>query len=101
MIRFVHFCKQSLRYRVTLFVLTIFPLCLSNLSAQSTAEKPPVAQREIFVPLDELHVILEAETQRVFMKRAEYEQLLLDAQLKAKVEPPLAKLLTGAITSQF
>jgi hypothetical protein len=44
--------------------------------------EPP--QREIFVPFDDLHVILSSDVQRVFVTREEYEALAARAKLAAR-----------------
>ncbi len=59
----------------------------------SPTDGPP--QREIFVPFDDLHVILSSDVQRVFVTREEYDALAAKAKLAARpeaVEQPAAVL---------
>ena len=46
-------------------------------SNAASADETP--QREIFVPFEDLHVILSGDTQRVFVTREEYESLAAKA----------------------
>lgn len=52
-----------------------------------TSAQPPETVRELFVPFDDLHVLLAGPTQRVLLPRAEYDKLLQQA---AKNAPQLA-----------
>ncbi len=54
--------------------------------AQPTAEEVP--QREIFVPIADLHVILLSDVQRVFLTRGEYEALAAKARAAARPADP-------------
>ncbi|MCO6455903.1 MAG: hypothetical protein J5I93_11450, partial [Pirellulaceae bacterium] len=45
-------------------------------------------RREIYVPFDELNLLLEGQNQRVFLTREQYEQLLAKASPAEKVIPP-------------
>jgi hypothetical protein len=63
------------------------------------AEKPI---REIFVPFDDLQVILESDKNRVFLTREEYEVLLKTVQAKAAKQGPVnVVLLSAAYTGQI
>lgn len=58
------------------------------------AQTPVV--REIFVPLDDLNVVLESETQRAFLTRKEYAELLAKAKTTAEKLAPIASAVTSA-----
>ncbi|MCU0878556.1 MAG: hypothetical protein MUF06_12285 [Pirellulaceae bacterium] len=61
---------------------------------------PPLAEeiplREIFVPFDDLNVILEGPNQRVFLTRDEYRKLVDEAKTKPQVDVPHKVLLVSA-----
>ena len=61
----------------------------------SLLAQPPVV-REIFVPLDDLNVVLESETQRAFLSRKEYDHLLAKAKKTAETLAPVANAVTSA-----
>ena len=66
--------------------------------------KPPAAKplREIFVPFDDLQVILESDKNRVFLTRDEYEQLLKVVQAKAAKQGPVnVVMLQAAYTGKI
>ncbi len=52
------------------------------------APAEPVPQREIFVPIGDLRVILLSDIQRVFVTRAEYDTLAAQARAAAKTSDP-------------
>ena len=52
--------------------------------------------REIFVPLEDLNVILQSDSQRVFMEREEYETLVEQANRTAEAAPPHAYSMASA-----
>src|SRR5690606_19418059 len=58
---------------------------------QNAAPKPAAQKplREIFVPFDDLQVILESDKNRVFLTREEYEDLLKVVQAKAAKQGPV------------
>ena len=60
--------------------------------APSFAQNPPPPPsdtiREIFVPFEDLNIILENDNQRVFLSRKEYEELIAQAQGKLDVRAP-------------
>ena len=56
------------------------------MSRRNAAEGDEPPQREIFVPFDDLHVILSSDVQRVFVTREEYEALAAKAKLAARPE---------------
>ncbi len=79
-----------------------FALCATALAApppHTTAEKPI---REIFVPFEDLNVILSGKTERVFLTRDEYAQLLARAEKAPDAKAPLgATLLSANYVGQF
>lgn len=79
--------------------LSVFP-CFAIDPGPPLAENAPAADkplvRELFVPLSELSTILEADKERVFLPREQYEQLLRDARQKMGDKPPLAAALLSA-----
>jgi hypothetical protein len=70
--------------------------CLSSLSAQDKQAPQRPLVREIFVPFDDLNVLLESSPERVFLTRDEYEQLLKEAAQRPDESPPLNVALLGA-----
>ena len=58
-------------------------LLLAVLAAASTAAEPPKIEkvREIFVPYEDLSALMEGNSQRVFLTRQEYADLLAKANL--------------------
>ncbi len=70
---------------------------LSILSAQTTvALANEVPRRELFVPFEELDLLIGKDTNRVYMKRAEYEQLKRLARVRIEQALPLKQLLLKA-----
>lgn len=57
-------------------------------SSVTSAQEPDQPWRELFVPFEELDVLLGSDTQRVYMGRDEYEDLLSKANVKAGQAPP-------------
>ena len=55
------------------------------------AQEPDKPLRELFVPFEELDVLLGNDARRVYMTRAEYEELLVNARVVPNTVPP-AKL---------
>src|SRR5262245_51008141 len=58
------------------------------------ADKPPA--REIFVPFEELNVLLEGSTRRVLMSRTEYDELIKQARKTPDDKKPLEAALLAA-----
>ena len=52
--------------------------------------------REIFVPFEDLNVLLEAGPRRVLLSRAEYEELLKQAKKAPESRAPQAAVLVSA-----
>src|SRR5690349_7460515 len=71
------------------------PMLLVLLLATSAVAQVPTI-REIFVPLDDLNVVLESETQRAFLTRKEYDELLAKAKTSAEKLAPIANAVTSA-----
>jgi hypothetical protein len=73
--------------------------CLPRISAQENRVAiPEVSVREIFVPLEDLNVILESETQRAILTRQEYAELLSKAKTSAERLAPIA---TAVMSAQY
>ncbi|MCL4203879.1 MAG: DUF1559 domain-containing protein [Pirellulaceae bacterium] len=65
--------------------------------AVAQAPKKPELVREIFVPFDDLNVLLEGDVQRVFLTREQYEELLAQAKKTDPEKPaPHAALILSA-----
>jgi hypothetical protein len=62
------------------------------------AQAPPAPEkiREIFVPFEDLNVILESDAQRAFLTRQEYEELIAKAAAKPVVKVPLSAAVVAA-----
>ena len=56
------------------------------LAMPAFAQEPPL--REIFVPFEDLNIILESDNQRVFLNRKEYDELVAKAVSKPDVKAP-------------
>jgi len=74
-------------------------LCLvaglpSAVSAQPPEATPPI--REIFVPFEDLNVLLEGDARRVFLTRDEYRELVAKARKSPRDHAPQAVLLLAA-----
>ena len=71
--------------------------CLAASPAR-TAEpaKEPQTQRTLFVPFDDLPVLLGGDNQRVFMTREEFRQLESEARKRPATAAPVAALLLAA-----
>ena len=65
-------------------------------AAPAAAVGDEAPQREIFVPLADLHTILLADVQRVFITRQQYEDLAAKARA---VSPPTAATPPAAVLS--
>ena len=64
-----------------------------NAPAKPAGEQP---LREIFVPFEDLNIILESPTQRVFLTRQEYDDLVAKAKTKPQVNVPHKLALVAA-----
>ncbi|HTN77607.1 MAG TPA: hypothetical protein VL096_20255, partial [Pirellulaceae bacterium] len=72
-------------------------LLASAALAQEPKPAAPTPLREIFVPFDDLNVILENDNQRVFLSRKEYEDLVAKAVSKPDVRAPHATAVLAAV----
>ncbi len=81
---------------VTRWIGLIALLFSATLAAKAADNQPPQPIREIFVPFDDLHILLEGEAQRVFLTRQEYEDLLVKAQIVSAERAPQSMLLLSA-----
>ncbi len=68
---------------------------VSCAAAVGGAERVPVV-REIFVPYEDLNVLIEAQPQRVFLSREEYDDLLRRARRSPQAQSPHKLLLVAA-----
>ena len=75
-------------------ITATFGLMAAWFAASALADEPPL--REIFVPFADLHVLLAADEQRVFMSRQEYETLAAQAK---KAAAPHEKKQPAAVLS--
>jgi len=82
-------------HRIQLLLLLVFatastiarqPLLAKEPPPKANAEKRLV--REIFVPFEDLNVLLEGKTQRVYLTREQYEELLAKAKQTPETTPP-------------
>ena len=68
-------------------------LCLLAFTSSAPAQDKV---REIFVPFEDLNVILQSDAQRVFLTREDYEALLAKAASKPVVKVPLSATVVAA-----
>ena len=61
---------------------------------RACAQDPPI--REIFVPFEDLNIILENDNQRVFLSRKEYDELVAKAVSKPDVKAPHSAAVLAA-----
>ena len=81
-----------------LSAIVILLVAGAALAQPKSAAKPATPQpiREIFVPFEDLNVILENDKHRVFLTREEYEALIEQAKSKPEVPAPYKVVLLGA-----
>jgi len=72
---------------VALLLLALSPVPSRHALAQGGADDKDVV-REIYVPYEDLNVLLESEVQRAFLTRDEYDELLAKAKVTEPDEPP-------------
>ena len=75
--------------------LRFHALLASLLLALPAAAQEPLV-REIFVPFEDLNIILESDNQRVFLSRKEYDELVAKAVSKPDVKAPHSVAVLGA-----
>jgi hypothetical protein len=80
------------------FPIPLFAILVSIVLAASTAraEEPDSRIREIFVPIEDLKVLLDASPKRVMLERQQFEQLKQRAAKKKSETAPLATVLLSA-----
>ena len=76
---------------------TLGLMIVAATSGARADEAPPL--REIFVPFADLHVILSADAQRVFMSRQEYETLAAEA--KKSTAPHVKKQPAAVLSADY
>ena len=75
-------------------MLALAGLSLGVAADLSAADKTPPPERTLFVPFEDLPIILGGENQRVFMDRAEYQRLKKLAKKRAPENAPVAAIVT-------
>ncbi len=70
-----------------------------GIAALATAPDPdaPPFVRELFIPVEDLHVLLEHDPHRVMLSREEYESLLSRVERAGKVHPPQSTVISSAV----
>ncbi len=82
---------------LTAWALLVLLALSTTGQAVAQAPKKPELVREIFVPFDDLNVLLEGDVQRVFLTREQYEELLAQAKKTDPEKPaPHAALILSA-----
>jgi len=85
--------------RKPLILLALVLAAAASTPAAGNAPPPPPKEekvREIFVPFDDLHVLLEGPTERVLLSREQYEELLAKAKKSVESRAPREALLASA-----
>ena len=72
------------------------PVAMQAKNITSKASDPKTSNREIYVPFEDLKSILASGTERIFMTREQYSDLLKKANVKPGTLPPQNTALTGA-----
>jgi len=72
------------------------PVALQANNITSKASDPKSSNREIYVPFEDLKSILASGTERIFMSREQYSDLLKKANVKPGTLPPQNTALIGA-----
>ncbi|MDP6722202.1 MAG: hypothetical protein QGF59_26290, partial [Pirellulaceae bacterium] len=75
-------------------ISTIVSLSSPLLAADPPKQEEPI--REIFVPFEDLDVLLDGDAHRVFLERAEYEELIAKAKSSPEEETPNSWLTLAA-----
>jgi len=68
----------------------------SESAPPSTLDSSGTVLREVVVPFDDLHLLLESGSRRVLLPRTEFEALRMEANRREEERPPYAALLTDA-----
>jgi hypothetical protein len=84
--------------RKPLILLALVLAAAASTPVAGNAPPPPKEEkvREIFVPFDDLHVLLEGPTERVLLSREQYEELLAKAKKSVEGRAPREALLASA-----
>ncbi|MFP6603682.1 MAG: hypothetical protein VB862_14215, partial [Pirellulaceae bacterium] len=72
------------------------PALVQAINRAPRPSKPATTSREIYVPFEDLKSILASGTERIFMSRQQYSDLLKKANVKPGTLPPQNTALTGA-----
>ena len=92
--------SHLLRFDWRLVLCSALAVWLNLTTAVLADEKPAAAEakiREIFVPFEDLNVLLEGQDQRVLLTRKEYDDLLAKAQFAPPGEKsPRSRVLLSA-----
>ena len=92
------FCRASTNRLVEFFIVLVALVPFTGIPAWGAAdgkqEEAPI--REIFVPFEDLDVLLEGDAQRVFLTREQYEDLLEKAKETPETPAPRAAMLSTA-----
>lgn len=67
-----------------------------NLRAIEPTGSPPPVVRELYVPFDDLNILLENQPRRVLLSRQEYEDLLTKAKIRTEPVPPVGAAILSA-----
>ncbi len=94
-------CRLWLRPQASLRILIIcasaaWPAGIGRIEAAEPAGGKPKIVRELFVPFEDLHVLLEHKPHRVLLSRPEYEQLLARAKVEEAARPPRELAIVAA-----
>ncbi|MBN2021524.1 MAG: hypothetical protein JW809_01905 [Pirellulales bacterium] len=92
----VGMCPRVVPFRAPRLLLLLALAWIVLPAVAFAAELAEQRVREIYVPAEDLHVLLEGQPQRVLLPRDEYEDLLAKAQKAAETKPPRTCLWTGA-----
>lgn len=87
--------SSALRTAGLVFAGVLCSIAPAAVFAAEPAKQPPVV-REIFVPFENLSVVLEGQARRVMLSRKEYDDLLAKAEKAPKTHAPQAALLESA-----
>src|SRR5688500_17850754 len=86
---------------LTVFLTCVHAVALTHVAAQpapSPGQAPPAERPvcELFVPFNDLHVLLGGDTRRVFMSREEFEELKTQAEKDPGQQTPHRSVILSA-----
>lgn len=92
------FFPRVISSTVVWFTILLGCVCIPklNLHAQSISDESSKAERELFVPFEELDILIGNDTNRVYMTRSEYGELKSLAHREHERELPLKQALLSA-----